>query len=45
MVENSVEKTPNVELNWARIGEKWRKRWAEDKIFETEPESQKKSIF
>ena len=21
MVENSVEKTPNVELNWARIGE------------------------
>ena len=45
MVENSVEKTPNVELNWARIGEKWRKRWAEDKIFETEPESQKKKYF
>ncbi|MFZ0629077.1 MAG: hypothetical protein WAM16_07225, partial [Nitrososphaeraceae archaeon] len=45
MVENSVEKTPNVELNWARIGEKWRKRWAEDKIFETEPESHNKKYF
>ncbi|MFZ0367657.1 MAG: leucine--tRNA ligase, partial [Nitrososphaeraceae archaeon] len=45
MVENSVEKTPNVELNWARIGEKWRKRWTEDKIFETDPESHKKKYF
>jgi leucyl-tRNA synthetase len=45
MVENSVEKTPSVELNWARIGEKWRKRWTEDKIFETEPESHKKKYF
>ncbi|MDW0144815.1 MAG: leucine--tRNA ligase [Nitrososphaeraceae archaeon] len=45
MVENSVEKTPNVELNWARIGEKWRKRWTEDKIFEADPESHKKKYF
>ena len=45
MVENSVEKTPKVELNWASIEEKWRKRWAEDNIFETEPESQKKKYF
>src|SRR5206468_3629911 len=35
MTENSVEKSPNVELNWARVGEKWRKKWSESRLFET----------
>jgi leucyl-tRNA synthetase len=35
---DSVEKSPNVEIEWARIEEKWRKKWADDKIFETDPE-------
>ena len=42
MVENSVEKTPNVELNWARIEKNGERGGTEDKIFETEPESHKK---
>lgn len=42
---DSVEKLPNVELEWARIEEKWRKRWTDDKIFETEPQLHKKKYF
>ena len=45
MAENSFEKTPNVELNWARVGEKWRKKWAESRIFESETQSHKKKYF
>jgi len=45
MTENSVEKSPNVELNWARVGEKWRKKWSESRIFESEPQSHKKKYF
>lgn len=40
-----VEKLPNVELEWARIEEKWRKRWTDDKIFETDPQLHKKKYF
>ena len=32
---DSVEKAPNAELDWDRIEEKWRKRWTDDKLFET----------
>lgn len=42
---DSVEKSPNVELEWARIEEKWRKRWTDDKIFETDPQLHKKKYF
>ena len=42
---DSVEKLPNVELEWARIEEKWRKRWTDDKIFETDPQLHKKKYF
>ena len=42
---DSVEKLPNVELEWARIEEKWRKRWTDDKIFETDPQLDKKKYF
>jgi leucyl-tRNA synthetase len=45
MAENSIEKTPNVDLNWARVGEKWRKKWAESRIFESETQSHKKKYF
>ncbi|HEX2305652.1 MAG TPA: leucine--tRNA ligase, partial [Nitrososphaeraceae archaeon] len=45
MAENSIEKTPNVDLNWARVGEKWRKKWAESRIFESEAQSHKKKYF
>jgi leucyl-tRNA synthetase len=42
---DSVEKAPNAELDWDRIEEKWRKRWADDKLFETDPQSHKKKYF
>ena len=45
MVENSFEKTPNLELDWVKIAEKWRRRWMESKIFESEPEPNKKKYF
>jgi leucyl-tRNA synthetase len=45
LAENSIEKTSNVELNWARVGEKWRKKWAESRIFESETQSHKKKYF
>ncbi len=45
MAENSIEKASNLELDWGRIGEKWRKKWAENKIFESEPEPNKKKYF
>lgn len=42
---DSVEKAPNAELDWGRIEEKWRKRWTDDKLFETDPESHKRKYF
>jgi leucyl-tRNA synthetase len=42
---NSIEKTPKSEFAWATIEEKWRKKWADDKIFETNPKSDKKKYF
>ncbi|HJU79060.1 MAG TPA: leucine--tRNA ligase [Nitrososphaeraceae archaeon] len=42
---DSIEKPPNVELEWAKIEEKWRKRWTDDKIFETDPQLHKKKYF
>jgi leucyl-tRNA synthetase len=42
---DSVEKAPKSELDWATIEEKWRKRWADDRIFETNPQSDKKKYF
>ena len=42
---DSVEKAPNAELDWDRIEEKWRKRWTDDKLFETDPQSHKKKYF
>ncbi len=42
---DSVEKAPNAELDWDRIEEKWRKRWTDDKLFETDPQSQKRKYF
>ena len=42
---NSVEKAPKSEFDWATIEEKWRKRWAEGKIFEADPQSHKKKYF
>jgi len=45
MAENKVEKTSNLELNWTRIEEKWRKKWAENRIFESEIEPHKKKYF
>jgi len=45
MTENSVEKIPNAEINWATIGKKWRKKWSENRIFESETQSLKKKYF
>jgi leucyl-tRNA synthetase len=45
MVENTVEKTSNLELNWTRIEQKWRKKWAENRIFESDIEPHKKKYF
>src|SRR4029078_10807939 len=45
MVENSTEKTPDSEFNWKKVEEKWRKRWTENKIFESEFDSNKKKYF
>lgn len=42
---DSVEKAPNAELDWDRIEEKWRKRWTDDKLFETDPQSHKIKYF
>ena len=42
---DSVEKVPNSELDWAKIEEKWTKRWTDDKIFEANPQSDKKKFF
>jgi len=42
---DSVEKVPNAELDWDRIEEKWRKRWTDDKLFETDPQSHKRKYF
>lgn len=42
---DSVEKAPKSELDWATIEEKWRKRWTDDRIFETNPQSDKKKYF
>ena len=42
---DSVEKAPNAELDWDRIEEKWRKRWTDDKLFETDPQSDKRKYF
>jgi leucyl-tRNA synthetase len=45
MTENSIEKIPNAEINWATIGKKWRKKWSENGIFESETQSLKKKYF
>ena len=45
MAENSAEKTSNVELNWAKVGEKWRKKWSEGRIFESETQPHTKKYF
>jgi len=45
MTENSVEKIHNAEINWATIGKKWRKKWSENRIFESETQSLKKKYF
>lgn len=42
---DSVEKSPNAELDWGRIEEKWRKRWIDDKLFETDPQPHKRKYF
>jgi leucyl-tRNA synthetase len=42
---DSVEKVPNAEIDWDRIEEKWRKRWTDDKLFETDPQSHKRKYF
>lgn len=42
---DSVEKAPNAEIDWDRIEEKWRKRWTDDKLFETDPQSHKRKYF
>ena len=42
---DSVEKAPNAELDWGRIEEKWRKRWIDDKLFETDPQPHKRKYF
>lgn len=42
---DSVEKAPNAELDWDRIEEKWRKRWTDDKLFETDPQSHKRKYL
>ncbi|HEX6378617.1 MAG TPA: leucine--tRNA ligase [Nitrososphaeraceae archaeon] len=42
---DSVEKSPNTELDWGRIEEKWRKRWIDDKLFETDPQPHKRKYF
>jgi leucyl-tRNA synthetase len=42
---DSFEKAPKTELDWATIEEKWRERWADDRIFETNPQSDKKKYF
>jgi len=28
-------------VDWKHIEEKWQKRWAEEKVFETDPDPQK----
>src|SRR6476659_980008 len=45
MTENSDKKIPNAEINWAKIGQKWREKWSENKIFESEAQSLKKKFF
>ena len=45
MAENSAEKTSNVELDWAKVGEKWRKKWSEGRIFESETQPHTKKYF
>ena len=45
MAENSAEKTSYVELNWAKVGEKWRKKWSEGRIFESETQPHTKKYF
>src|SRR5678816_3404576 len=45
MAENSGEKTSNVELNWAKVGEKWTKKWSEGRIFESETQPHTKKFF
>src|SRR5580765_5591771 len=45
MTENSVKKIPKAEINWATIGKKWRKKWSENRIFESETQPLKKKYF
>src|SRR6476659_3685297 len=45
MTENSDKKIPNAEINWAKIGQKWREKWSENKIFESAADSLKKQFF
>ena len=45
MAENSAEKTSNVELNWVKVGEKWRKKWSEGRIFESDTQPHTKKYF
>jgi len=45
MAENSAGKTSNVELDWAKVGEKWRKKWSEGRIFESETQPHTKKYF
>lgn len=45
MAENSAEKTSYAELNWAKVGEKWRKKWSEGRIFESETQPHTKKYF
>jgi leucyl-tRNA synthetase len=45
MTENSLEKIPNAEINWATIEQKWRKKWSENRIFESEIQPLEKKYF
>lgn len=45
MAENSAEKTSYAELDWAKVGEKWRKKWSEGRIFESETQPHTKKYF
>src|SRR4030066_1402290 len=42
---DSVEKAPHSELDLDKIEKKWRKRWTDDKLFETDPRSHKRKYF
>ena len=45
MTKNSVEKIPNAEINWTVIEQKWRKKWSENRIFESETQPLKEKYF